>query len=521
MIKKISLNSFLKVSFVSLIIYNILLIFYFAWNGESEYIMTAKGILEGFLPFVFSGSHKTPATGFFMAFVFYFLPYNVFVMRFAVMAVNLVTMALLWKTAESFNFKNEVKWLIIILYYITLILFGGTDLRAETFMAFFALLSFDIYINNKSIILKPVNNLILIGILIYITFLFKQPGLLYLFGYIVFFILMVFLGREKPVNALKRIIVVSFTTVGCIGLFFYFYHTMGLAGLVYDNIFPQVVNAYPMGFSLKYLVRFFTDQFPLFWFLFFLGTITVLKSLKNEKNEKIILLFMLAYFSLSINIQRFWNYYTLMALPFLILIAGFGIRAVSESALFEKYKKTVIIILILLASPALLRMGLNTARFFYFFAKECPASADFKASGNPLSAYNIWHDLALAKKIRVSSADREILAMYNDHRYYFLADRFPPNRNIIPPAPNFDADMANAVISKNIRSIIILDYKSFDMKSPVGEVITKYFPKKEVLRNSPTQVIRFYRDVPAALFTNARWDMTKLDWVLNSQEIKK
>ncbi|MBU2567334.1 MAG: hypothetical protein KJ967_00995, partial [Elusimicrobia bacterium] len=246
MIKNINFKLLIRSCFFLLIFYNLVIIWLFAWNGENEYCLVAQGIMNGFLPYQFSGSHKTPGTGIFLAPIFLIFSYNVFVARLTIFCLNILTLWLLWKTLIFFEFTYIQKWITVCLYILSLPLFGGTDLRAEQFIAFLGLLSFYIYIK-KDLFSdgKSILNFLTIGGLIFLCFLFKQTGLLYLLGYACF-CLLAFLFRETRLKeTFKRISGITVAVLFLIFLFFFFYHLHGLASLVWDNIFPQVVSAYP------------------------------------------------------------------------------------------------------------------------------------------------------------------------------------------------------------------------------------------------------------------------------------
>lgn len=515
MIKNINFKLLIRSCFFLLIFYNLVIIWLFAWNGENEYCLVAQGIMNGFLPYQFSGSHKSPGTGMLLAPLFMIFSYNLFVARIAIFCLNSLTLWILWKTMGIFGFTETRKWFSACLYLISLALFGGTDLRAEQFIALFGLLSFYLYVKKDMFAEgKHIINFFVTGFFIFLCFLFKQTGLLYLVGYTGFFIL-VFLFKELRLKeTLKRMFGTATGVLSLIALFFLFYRLHGLAGLVWDNVFPQVVAAYPRDFSWKTAFDFFIGQIPLLWILMLFGALKVVKDAvsKSKINSPEVLLFVLAISGLLIHFQKLWHYYTLQTLPLMIILAGIGMKYIAESPFFGRFKKTAFVLTVLLLAPAAARVGLNTARFFYYLIRVHPAGVEFQKQKTPLSVYTIWHDLALADEIRSHTVEKEIVAMYSEHRYYFFAGIFPHGRNVIPPATDFETDIAKSVTDKKIRTVIILEWENFNEASPLGQVIKKGFNRKMTLRNSPTQVVLFQRDVPPVTFTKVRWDKQRYEW---------
>ena len=513
--RNINLALLIRVLFCALVLYNLLLIYLFAWNGEAEYCFVAQGIMNGFLPYQFSGSHKSPGTGIVLAPLFIIFSYNLFVARIAIFCLNILTLWLLWKSMGLLGFTETHKWLSACLYLISSALFGGTDLRAEQFIGLCGLLSFYLYIKSDMFREgKHLINFFITGVFIFLCFLFKQTGLLYLLGYIGFFIL-VFLFKEAHLKeTLKRMFWTLTGVLSLIALFFLFYHLHGLAGLVWDNVFPQVLAAYPREFRWKAAFDFFIGQIPLLWILMFAGALKIIKDAVSESkiNSTAVLLIVLALCGMLIHFQRLWHYYTLQTLPLMIILAGLGMKYVVDAPFFRRFKKITLVLIVMLLGPAIARVGLNTARFFHYWIKVHPAGVEFQKQTNPLFTYTIWHDIALADELRKHTVKEEVVAIYSEHRYYFFAGLFPHGRNVISAATDFETDIAKSVVNKNIRSVIILEWENFNEDSPLGHTLKKGFNSKRTLRNFPTQVVLFQRDVPPVTFTNVRWDKQRYDW---------
>lgn len=488
---------------IFLLVYHLVLIFLYPHNGETEFNLSARGMLEGFFPYQYTGGHKTPGTSIFLALVFSFLPYNVFVARFSILLINIFTSLLLWKILYFFNFKNYEKWITVFIFLFAIPCYAGTDVRSEQFVGLLGLFSFYIFLKKE--LYKEEKGLFaygILGITLFLCFFFKQTGLTFLLGYFLFLLAQNFVGELKFSTFSLRILFMSGIIALSIYFFFSFYDLIGWLDVLLENLSITVTKQYSGKIHWYGYVNMILLQIPIFWFLSLVGLIKGLKDfLYFKRTSPQLLCSLLILTGLLVITQNTELHYPLFVVVFMAIMAVIGLKSFFESHFFAQRMKLAYLFLSFLLLPSLVRVGLNFSRFFYFWAKVYPAPVNFKEDQkNPLHFYTVWHELALAKKIKSYTVEKEKVAIYYDHRYYWYSDLYPYSRYVMP-RDDFDEKMTSVILYKGIRTVIVFGRDALEKENRLAKLLSNDFPFKEEIAVSPAQVVVFQRPVPPPLYS--------------------
>jgi 4-amino-4-deoxy-L-arabinose transferase-like glycosyltransferase len=458
----------LTLSIVIIAILHIIFLFKPVSTDAGAFLTIALGILKGNLPYVNYFDHKPPGVYYLLA-SFLSLENSIYAAKLGTMLFNMATAITLFFIGKKL-WNEQVGILSSIFYLAGLLVYEGCYILTEPFLAFFSSLAILCFVEYYST--KKYSYLFLSGIMIGISMLFKQTGILTLFG--IFFFYLLGIIRSKQVNIyIKNDIILSIGFLLPIVLtVFYFYSVNALNDLIYC-VFSVNLHSYPTAGVLTFLYCNYLNifQFPLIWILSISGVVIAVvhhfKAYDNKNQNKEIFISILFVFSAIPIVIRQYPHYYIQILPFASLLASYTIFKLKEpmKSIFEsdRLKIVAIFVILVLLAPTLVQISIGTYS---------------------LKSYNLNDEMKIADYIKSHTKPDEKIFVTGQPKYYFLSDREPMNKNIYLFPINLNNTYTEESIIQNlknekIRYVLVSRVRDFKDKKIDKYIQDNYELKKE------------------------------------------
>lgn len=387
------------------------LVFLFARvEGDAGVFMTiGAGLLEGKLPYVDYVDHKPPGIYFLLATAFAFIR-SVFSAKLLILGTNLATAAGVYRlSAQLINHRDGL--IAAILFLAGSLVYSGPYVYTEQFVALFGLLALVVFL-----IAERSGHLryhLIAGLLVGVSILFKQPGGAFLFGFFAYFAF-TFHEREVPrlLLDITAIILAAALPYVLVGAYFYtvdaFSQYLTWTFLVHITDGGYAANPFVViAGNLREI-----SKFPFLWVFAVTGLGTIAH---RETSRDLRIVAIVAVSSMTPLLLRGWGHYYLQPLPFLAVIAAYGLRRSLESirpitSEFEP-RIAILALVLVLSVPSIQVVGMATY--------------------SDVVTDNVWDDQRLGAHIASQTQpDEPILTIGEQAKFYFFADREPMNHHL-------------------------------------------------------------------------------------------
>ena len=404
----------LTLSIVLIGVLHVIFLFKSVSRDAGAFLTIASGILKGNLPYVNYFDHKPPGVYYLLA-SFLALKNSIYAAKLGTMLFNMATAVVLFFIGKKLWIK-EVGILSDIFYLTGLLVYEGYYVLTEPFLAFFSSLAILCFVEHYHT--KKYPYLFLSGIMIGISMLFKQTGILTLFG-IFFFYLLEIIKSKRIVLHIKDGTMLSMGFLLPIVLAsFYFYSVNALNDLIYC-VFSVNLHSYGTNSIVAFLYYNYNDlfYFPLIWILSISGVVIAVvqhfKTYNKNQNKEIFISIMLIFSAIPIVIRQYPHYY-IQILPFASLLASYTIFKLKEpmKSILESDRLKIVAIFVILALIA-------------------PTLVQISIGAYSVKSYNLNDELEIADYIKShTKPDEKIFVIAAQPEYYFLSNREPMNKNI-------------------------------------------------------------------------------------------
>jgi len=435
---KIQKQSLIKALFVCIfLVHSFLTIRSVAPDGGA-FITIASGILEGRLPYVAYFDHKPPGIYFTVAAIFAVIQ-SVLAVKVLVLFANISTAYVIFHIGNSF-YSHEVGLYSSLLYLISSPLYSGHLILTEPFLALFGTLGLFYFCRSRST--NMFRDIFVAGIAIGISAQYKQTGLLYLGAIGLSMIWFCYRDRKLTRFITESVVLALGAALPFVLVTGVFYIEGGLSEyleLVYLIHLPGGSYA---GDSLRRVVEGnFTNVmiFPLLWSLLLTGLFVIYR---DRSPQHIVTILMVVVMVPSFAVRSYPHYY-IQILPFVSLIAGISV---------EKFRCHCNYIL---EQPIIRVLFLS-----FILILSLPVGFHLATQSAITMKSQITFDQSIGDKIRqISSADDKMIVLTSDAKYYYFADREPPNKFIYYLPVNRDRfsteNLITKIQSKNIDLALI------------------------------------------------------------------
>lgn len=427
----------LTLSIVIIGILHIIFLFKPVSRDAGAFLTIASGILKGNLPYVDYFDHKPPGVYYLLA-SFLALKKSIYAAKLGTMLFNMAASVVLFFIGKKL-WNKEVGILSAIFYLTGLLVYEGYYVLTEPFLAFFSSLAILCFVEHYHT--KKYPYLFLSGIMIGISMLFKQTGILTLFG-IFFFYLLEIIKSKRIVLHIKDGAMLSMGFLLPIVLAsFYFYSVNALNDLIYC-VFSVNLHSYGTNSIVAFLYYNYNDlfYFPLIWILSISGVvIAMIQHFKTyiynkNQNKEIFISIMLIFSAIPIVIRQYPHYY-IQILPFASLLASYTIFKLKEpiKSILESDRLKIVAIFVILALIA-------------------PTLVQISIGAYSVKSYNLNDELEIADYIKShTKPDEKIFVIAAQPEYYFLSNREPMNKNIYLLPINLNNTYTEGSIIQNLK----------------------------------------------------------------------
>lgn len=384
-------------------------------HGDAGVFMTiGAGLLEGKLPYVDYIDHKPPGIYFLLAGLFA-VGRSALLAKVVVFATNMFTGGLVfWQGKRIAGQRGGL--LAVVLFLSSSLTYSGFHVLTEPFVALFGFLAGITFLTGERTSRDYYH--LLTGVLVGGAVLFKQPGLTYLAGLLVFIAFLSHSGQiERPVRKSIYILIGTALPISISTLFFYFQDAV--KSFLYWSLLVHFVGDTYSVSPLRVVAGNLREisQFPLLWILMLTGIAIVLRRtfVASGTDRELQLFTLLTVFSALPLALRGWGHYYLQLLPFASLVAGFAACEVFVrlKPVLSSFDVRVAILSILLISSIAPLYSIQVTAF------------------DDIVNYNLMDDRRLGTHIESeTAADDEILTLGEQAKFYFLSNRQPVNRNL-------------------------------------------------------------------------------------------
>jgi hypothetical protein len=339
---------------------------------------------------------------------------SIYAAKLGTMLFNMATALILFFIGKKL-WNKEVGILSGIFYLTGLLVYGGNYILTEPFLAFFSSLAILCFVAHYYT--KKHSYLFLSGIAIGISMLFKQTGILTLFGIFFFYLFEMVMSKRICVYIKNSAILFIGFLLPIILTLFYFYSVNVLNDLIYC-VFSINLHSYPISGVVAFLYGNYNGlfYFPLIWILSISGIVIAMahisKASYNKNHKGIFISIMLIFSAIPLVIKQYPHYY-IQILPLASLLASYTmfelkepIKSILES---DRLKIVAIIVILVLIAPTLEHISRET-----YVIKSC----------------NLNDNIKVGDYIKSHTKPNEKILVTGQPKYYFLSDREPMNKNI-------------------------------------------------------------------------------------------
>lgn len=442
--KKHILKLFCAVSVLLALLLHFYYVFkiYFVGSDDGIFLTIASGILNGQIPYKDFIENKPPGIHYLLALFFAVFGKFLIVGKILLLLFNFGTALVVYLIGRKI-IGEEAGLVSSILYLFGLLLYDATLIYTEPFAAFFtsiAVLLFIIYTEKKKRIL-----LFSSGIAIGISATFKQPGILILFSFILYYIYALFTGNRNK-DLIQKIlyevaVIVAGVLIPIVYTVVYFWSAGSLSELIFYVITVQATGGYP-SLGIEEFLNNSVNNFiliPIIWILSFSFSVLIL-SRRDSKTSLLKIIVFWFIISLIPTFIRQYPHYYIPALPAASILTVYGTR--------ELYRVRrigiVLLFLILLLIPL------------------------YKAINEDISSG--IKNKEMEKELIVSSyieshtrPEEKILIVGCTPAFYFLSEREPAMKVLCFADPSkFDTgftpeDIIREIEKKKVKYILVID----------------------------------------------------------------
>lgn len=403
----------LTLSIAIIAILHIMSLFKAVSTDGGIFLTIASGILKGNLPYVHYFDHKPPGVYYLLS-SFLTIKNSIYAAKLGMMLFNIATAITLFFIGKKL-WNKEVGILSSIFYLAGLLVYEGCYLLTEPFLAFFSSLAILCFVEHYYT--KKWHYLFLSGIMIGFSMLFKQTGILTLFGMFFFYMLEIIKSKRVDIYIKNGAMLSIGFLLPIILTLFYFYSVDALNELIYCVYSVNLqygTNRFVEFLYYNYKHLFY---FPLIWILSISGVvIAVVQHFKphNKNQNNVIFIPIMFIFSVIPLVIRQNLHYYIQILPFASLLAAYTIFALKEpiKSIVEsdRLKIVAIFAILVLIAPTLVQMS---------------------AGVYSIKSYNLNDQMKVADYIRSHTKPNEkIFVIGGEPAYYFLSNREPMDKNV-------------------------------------------------------------------------------------------
>lgn len=453
-------------------------------RDAGAFLTIASGVLKGNLPYVDYFDHKPPGVYYLLA-SFLALKNSIYAAKLGTMLFNMATAVVLFFIGKKL-WNKEVGILSAIFYLTGLLVYEGYYILTEPFLAFFSSLAILCFVEHYYT--KKCPYLFLSGIMIGISMLFKQTGILTLLG-IFFFYLLEIIKSKRIVLHIKDGAMLSMGFLLPIVLTsFYFYSVNALNDLIYC-VFSVNLHSYGTNSIVAFLYYNYNDlfYFPLIWILSISGVVIAVvqhfKTYNKNQNKETFISIMLIFSAIPIVIRQYPHYY-IQILPFASLLASYTIFKLKEpiKSILEsdRLKIVAIFVILVLIAPTLVQISIGTYS---------------------VKSYNLNDEMGITDYIKFhTKSDEKIFVIAAEPKYYFLSNREPMNKNMFLLAINLNNTYTEESIIQNlkdekIRYVLVREhgFKKIDAYIQENYELKKEFGKESLKTGEYEPIIKVYK----------------------------
>lgn len=398
------------------------------------YLTIARGVTVGKIPYLDFFTNKTPGFFFVFATVFQFIGDNIYLAK----AVNILVVLgggfLSYLITLRLIGKRSVAVMAPLVLLSGSLVYGGYKIQLEQWVTLFVMLAMYCFFNHSYVKISR-KKYFWAGLLIGVSAMFKQYGIIFLGIFLLWALL-----HEKPLQTLgpfiRRItLLIAGSLIPAVIVLITFFLWSGSDGLGYLIDQTLLVNLRNYSSSdlnsiINANIRNFESFFPAWLALGFIPLLFTDYLTDPERNKQKMALFLSGFILLSLfpMYKRQYPHYYLLTLPALSLIIPYitysflnslNNNGLNTDSTVGSIIQTTLYYFLLLLTPALVVLG-------------------------SLRAYKIIdssyldRQLKTAKIISERTENDKIIVLGHRAIYYYLAEKWPPSRNLYYAALNTD-----------------------------------------------------------------------------------
>lgn len=434
-----------------------------AITGDAGVFMTiGDGLLQGKLPYVEYFDHKPPGIYVLLA-VTFGLVRSALAAKVVVLIANLATATVVgWIGRRYLGVPYGLA--AAGLFLAGSLAYSGPRVYTEQFVALCGVLATVAFL--RALSRETPRTYVLVGVLTGVAILFKQTGLALLGAFLVGRVLWGPGHRRRLVADGGAIVAGAAVPLGlAVGLF-------ALQGALEPMVQLTLLIHAPGGpytpDSLVVIAGNLREitAFPLLWVL---ATTGFAMALSPHVDRPIRLVALVGAFSATPLLIRGWGHYYLQPLPFAAILAVFGVHECRESL-----------------TPLASRPGMRVLVTAVFVVLTLPlAQTVFVTAAEDVAGHNALDDQRLGSELQSATvADENVLALGEQAKFYFLADRSPPTRYLYYLPINrhvADQDALRALIDeRTIPAIVVASSCQRTVQPTCEHVRETYTPDRSV-----------------------------------------
>ena len=378
-------------------------------RGDAGVFMTiGAGILDGRLPYVDYVDHKPPGIYYLLAGLFA-LARSALLAKVAIFVTNLLTAAgVYWLGTRLLGKRPGL--VAVVLFLAGSLIYEGPNVYTEQFVALFGVLgTVGFWLSYRT---GRSGYVLATGLCVGMATLFKQPGLAFLGA---FGLLLVAVGDRDVSDIAYEATLLALGTAVPLGVATAYFWTQGaLSQFLYWSLLVHIVGDSYAASPLQILGGNFLTvvRFPVLWSLALVG---VLLAARNRSEREARVLLILVGFSMLPLLIRGWGHYYLQPLPFVALVAAYGVReaveALGQVAGRTEIRVLLVALLLVPSGPYVQTVGTTAAQ--------------------EVVQHNVFDDQRLGAMVAAqTNPDEPVLTLGEQAKFYFLADREPMNRHL-------------------------------------------------------------------------------------------